>query len=95
MFGMTFVMRHDVYGWDGIDDAILEKEGDKCAEGIYNKANNDKIMNMKTFVRLRIVRYGKGVKKCRMAGHLGYTVETQSVSSANYRVVCTIYRMRC
>ena len=40
---MIFVVRHDVYGWDGIDDAILEKERDKCAEGIYNKANNDKI----------------------------------------------------
>ncbi|KFZ23142.1 hypothetical protein V502_02378, partial [Pseudogymnoascus sp. VKM F-4520 (FW-2644)] len=28
---------------DGIDDAMLEKERDKCAKGIYNKANNDKI----------------------------------------------------
>ncbi|KFZ23141.1 hypothetical protein V502_02380, partial [Pseudogymnoascus sp. VKM F-4520 (FW-2644)] len=32
-----------VGAWDGIDDTILEKERDKCAEGIYNKANNDKI----------------------------------------------------
>ena len=41
--GMVFAGPHDIRGWDGVDGSILEKEGDKCAEGIYKKANNDEI----------------------------------------------------
>jgi hypothetical protein len=72
MFGMAF-MRHDVYGWDGIGDAILEKEGDKCAEGIYNKANNNKI---------------NGYEDLRASLHCKYSKESQEVPNSETLRIC-------
>ena len=41
--GMVFAGPHDIGSWNGVDGSIFEKEGDKCAEGIYKKANNDEV----------------------------------------------------